>query len=224
MRQDQRFHPGEAITSISFARLVSSAFDCLATVDPHLHRHQSLNEIYSIPAKAVQSAAPIAEWIGRNEDKPLLIGPDIESEQWVADVAQRIGAPYRILQKNRLGDRSVRIAIPDLTEFAQYTPVLLDDIVSSGQTMIETAQQLRIQGLSAPTCIAVHALLSEDAGQALMGVAKKFISTNTVQHESNAIDVSGVLAESLLDLLSEVRPDATLHGSGSILPRSRPSS
>jgi ribose-phosphate pyrophosphokinase len=53
MRQDRRFHEGEAVTSRTFARLLSSAFDWLVTVDPHLHRTGSLSEIYSIPAKAV---------------------------------------------------------------------------------------------------------------------------------------------------------------------------
>ena len=81
MRQDKRFHAGEAVTSVSFARLVSAAFDGLVTLDPHLHRYRDLAEIYSVPAAVVHSAAPIAGWIARNEPKPLLLGPDIESEQ-----------------------------------------------------------------------------------------------------------------------------------------------
>lgn len=205
MRQDKRFHPGEAVTSVSFARLASAAFDGLITVDPHLHRHQSLGEIYSIPAVVVRSAGPIADWIGRNEQNPLLIGPDIESEQWVADVAGRIGAPCRVLRKERLDDHHVRIVVPDLGEFAQHTPVLIDDIVSSGQTMIEAAQQLRAQGLRAPTCIAVHALLSADNCSRLMQVAGKFVSTNAVRHESNRIDVSDLLAEAVSNLSVSTR-------------------
>jgi ribose-phosphate pyrophosphokinase len=60
MRQDKRFHKGEALTSTSFARQLSSAFDELVTVDPHLHRHRSLVELYSIRTAVVHSAPLIA--------------------------------------------------------------------------------------------------------------------------------------------------------------------
>ena len=88
--------------------------------------------------------------------RAVLIGPDIESEQWVSEVASLAGVPYRVLRKERLGDRDVRITIPDLHEVRARTPVLIDDIVSSGRTMIEAARQLRSEGLTAPVCIAVH--------------------------------------------------------------------
>jgi ribose-phosphate pyrophosphokinase len=205
MRQDKRFHTGEAITSISFARLVSAAFDCLVTVDPHLHRYRSLAEIYSIPTAIVHSAAPIADWVAQNERNPLLIGPDIESDQWVSEVAELIGAPYRVLRKQRLGDRNVKIAVPDIQEFREHAPVLIDDIVSSGRTMIEAAHQLRAQGLRAPTCIAVHALLSAEAYRLLKDVAGKVVSTNAVVHDSNAIEISDPLATAAVDLLAAGR-------------------
>jgi ribose-phosphate pyrophosphokinase len=56
MRQDKRFRPGEAVTSRSYARLLSGHFDWLVTVDPHLHRWHSLDEIYTVPAEVVAAA------------------------------------------------------------------------------------------------------------------------------------------------------------------------
>jgi ribose-phosphate pyrophosphokinase len=204
MRQDKRFHEGEAVTSTIFARFLSSAFDWLVTVDPHLHRYKSLAEIYSIPAMAVRSAPLLADWIAANLPKPLIIGPDVESEQWVSEVARRASAPYRVLGKERRGDRDVEITIPDLQGFRDRTPVLVDDIVSSGRTMIETARKLRTQGMAAPTCLAVHALLSSDAYQALAEVAGAVISTNTVPHQSNRIDVSSLIGDSVTAYLREL--------------------
>jgi ribose-phosphate pyrophosphokinase len=201
MRQDKRFHKGEAVTSTIFATLLSSAFDWLVTVDPHLHRYKSLDEIYSIPTRVVNSAPLLAEWIAANEPAPLLIGPDIESEQWVSEVAARANAPYRILRKQRHGDRDVEITIPDLHEFSGRMPVLVDDIVSSGRTMIETARRLKTQGTPPPICIAVHALLSPDAHASLHNVFGAVVSTNTVAHESNRIDVSRSLAAAVVAAL-----------------------
>ena len=63
MRQDKRFHPGEAISSEYFGALISQFAETLVTVDPHLHRRSSLSEIYSIPNKVIHAANHISEWI-----------------------------------------------------------------------------------------------------------------------------------------------------------------
>ena len=195
MRQDRRFHEGEAITSVTFARLVSSSFDWLVTVDPHLHRRGSLAEIYSIPARVGHAASLVSDWIRTNVPSPVVMGPDAESEQWVADVATRAGSPYRVLSKVRQGDRDVKITIPSLDDVRDRTPVLVDDIVSSGRTMIETVQQLRARGLPAPICVAVHALFADDSYRALKELGAKVVSTDTVPHESNTIGTSAVVVD-----------------------------
>lgn len=194
MRQDQRFHWGEALTSVSFAQRISNTFDGLVTVDPHLHRYRSLDEIYSIPSRVVHSAPNIAEWIARHEPSAVLIGPDIESEQWVGDVARRAYSPYRVLRKTRFGDRDVRIELPDLTGFRERRPVLIDDIVSSGRTMIETSRLLREQGLRAPVCIAVHALFTPETERQLLELASRVVTANSVPHHTNSIDLSREIA------------------------------
>src|SRR5438094_7995625 len=99
MRQDRRFKPGEAVTSREVARLVSDGFDWLVTVDPHLHRYGSLAEIYHIPTRVVPAAPRFSHWIKAHVSDPLIVGPDVESEQWSAAAARDAGAPYSVLQK-----------------------------------------------------------------------------------------------------------------------------
>ena len=142
MRQDRRFQAGEAVTSKSFARLVSSSFDRLVTVDPHLHRYAALSALYTIPTDTLHAAPLLADWIAAEVEKPLIVGPDEESEQWVSAIAERVGAPHAVLRKIRHGDRNVDIALPDLSEWRGRTPVLADDIAASGHTLIEAARQL----------------------------------------------------------------------------------
>jgi ribose-phosphate pyrophosphokinase len=202
MRQDKRFHEREAITSTLFASELSSTLDELVTVDPHLHRYHSLSEIYSMRTAVVHSAPLIAEWIKSNEAKAVLIGPDIESEQWVSEVATLAGTPYRVLRKERLGDRNVKITIQDLHDLRDYTPILIDDIVSSGLTMVEAARQLRGEGLAAPVCIAVHALFSQETEKALREVSRQLVTTTTVPHSTNGIDISAEIAKAYLALNS----------------------
>jgi ribose-phosphate pyrophosphokinase len=195
MRQDKRFHEGEALTSARFARFLSEHFDGLVTVDPHLHRHKNMNEIYSIPCTVVQAAPAIADWIKANVPSPLLIGPDSESDQWVGDVARQIGVPYAVLSKIRRGDRHVEVSVPDLTEYRDRTPVLVDDIISSAHTMIEAVKSLKQAGMKLPLCMGVHALFASGAFEALSGAGlERIITSNTVSHPTNGVDVSGLIA------------------------------
>lgn len=218
MRQDRRFQPGEAVTSRSFASYLSNRFDWLLTVDPHLHRFHSLGEIYPIATRVAHAAPALATWIGANVDRPLLIGPDGESEQWVADVARRAGAPYVVLTKTRRGDRDVEVSVPRVETFHDRTPVILDDIVSSARTMIETTHRLIEAGLLRPVCVGVHGIFSGNAHSLLERAgAARIVTTQTVHHASNGIEVTDILAGPLSELATsdEVKGRGVLNSSRS---------
>lgn len=198
MRQDKVFLPGEAITSSYFAEFVSSFADSILTADPHLHRRDSLSEIYPIPNTVVRTAGEISSWIKGNVEKPLLVGPDSESEQWVSEVAQKAGARFTVLQKTRTGDREVEVSMPEIDDVRDHTPVLVDDIVSTARTMIETTKNLMELGMRRPICIGVHAVFADDAYEELLASGvEKVITSNTIAHISNAIDVSALFADAL---------------------------
>lgn len=198
MRQDQRFQPGEAVTSKSFARLISSSFDRLITVDPHLHRWPALSALYTIPADTLHAAPLLAAWIAANVKDPLLVGPDEESEQWVSDIAARIDAPHAVLRKIRHGDRSVEVELPDLSRWRGRQPALVDDIASSGHTLMQAAGKLVAQGFARPVVAVVHAIFAEDSFQRLAPLCSRIVSTDSVPHESNAIDLAALIASAIL--------------------------
>ena len=198
MRQDTEFHPGEAVTSGYFAGLLSGLVDELVTIDPHLHRRSSLQEIYSIPCHVLHAAELISGWIRENISLPLLIGPDEESRQWVEGVAQSAGADFVVMEKVRRGDRDVEIHFGDIGHYKTHTPVLVDDIIATARTMIETVKHVNAAGLSMPVCIGVHGLFAGDAFEKLYEAgAGEIITTNSVPHGSNKIDVSGLLLKQL---------------------------
>jgi ribose-phosphate pyrophosphokinase len=180
LRQDKEFNSGEAINSKIFAPLLSKYIDWLVTIDPHLHRHHKLNEIYTMPAYALHAAYLIADWIKHNVDQPVLIGPDEESKQWVTKVAEYADAPYIVLQKIRRGDREVEISVPEVHEYKNYTPVLVDDIISTARTMIETVRHLSDAGMQPTVCIGVHAIFVNNSYQDLLNekVAQVVINMN----------------------------------------------
>lgn len=194
MRQDKEFKTGEAVTSNFFAELISGFIDELITVDPHLHRRKSLAEIYSIPTQVRHATNPIVTWIQQHVENPILIGPDSESEQWISEVARKANVPYEILTKIRHGDFDVAISIPNLGNYKSCTPVLLDDIISTGRTLIETIQHLKTLGMKPAVCIGVHALFVSNAYEELQKTgAQAIVTCNTIAHESNQIDISELI-------------------------------
>jgi len=195
MRQDRPFEPGEGVSARHFAQLLSGAFDWLVTVDPHLHRTAQLEDLYTIPARAAATAPLLADWIATHVDRPVIIGPDAESAQWAASVASAIKAPHAVLSKRRSGDETVAIKLPDLSACVGHQPVLVDDIIASGATMIEATRLLRRAGWPAPVCLAVHGVFAGNAYASLQEAgAAKIVTCNTITHASNEIDVSRLVA------------------------------
>lgn len=207
LRQDRRFAPGEAITSQTFARVLSSTFDWLVTVDPHLHRYPTLDSIYSIPSAVARAAPLIGAWIAEQADRPLIVGPDSESEQWVSEVATFARAPFVVLEKTRRGDRDVAVSVPQVSRWHGRTPVLVDDIVSTARTMIETIGHLRRLAFRAPMCVGVHAIFADTAYDQLQAAgAARIVTCNTVAHLSNAIDVGPAIGSAVARLMSGESP------------------
>ncbi|MGT2503175.1 ribose-phosphate pyrophosphokinase [Bradyrhizobium guangxiense] len=204
MRQDRRFNPGEAVTSREMAQLISKAFDWMVTVDPHLHRYSDLSEIYSIPTRVVHAAPLVSQWIKANVEKPLIIGPDSESEQWVAAVASEAEAPYSVLEKVRHGDRDVRITLGNLEAWQGRAPVLVDDIISSGRTMVEAVQLLAAKGWPRPVCIAVHGLFADRSDELLIAAGARVVTTNSVSVARSEIDIAPLLGPAV-EALADVR-------------------
>jgi ribose-phosphate pyrophosphokinase len=195
MRQDTRFHPGEAVSANTFAQFLGESVDWLVTVDPHLHRIAALDKVFRIPATAVAAAPQLASWIRREVAKPMLIGPDSESAQWVADVALQAHVPYEVLHKTRRGDREVEVSLPDIERLRGYTPVLVDDIVSSGRTLVAALEHLGRLRLPPAVCVVIHPIFAGDAWECLQRAgAGRIVSTDSIAHPSNAISLAEPIA------------------------------
>jgi ribose-phosphate pyrophosphokinase len=198
MRQDTRFHPGETVSAVAYARFLSASFDWLVTVDPHLHRLATLDDVFTIPATSVSATAALAPWIQAQVPHPVIIGPDRESEQWAASLAARLGIPFSVLEKTRSGDREVSLSVPDPRLVAGRTPVIIDDIASSGRTLARTVEALLAAGSHPPVCVVVHALFAADAEEVVARAgAARIVSSNTIAHASNEIDVTPLVSAAL---------------------------
>lgn len=203
MRQDMAFNPGEAVSQRVVGRFLASLFDAVITVDPHLHRVATLRQ--AVPARdaIVISGAPLlADLIATQRQRVLLIGPDEEALQWVAQAAARHGWDHGVCRKTRHGDRQVDIVLPAL-DVAGRTVVLIDDVISSGHTVAQAARQLRAAGAASVDVAVTHALFAAGAMELLRGAGVDAVwSTNAIAHPSNAVSIVPSVAQALGTLLA----------------------
>ncbi|WP_300392776.1 ribose-phosphate diphosphokinase [Henriciella sp.] len=202
LRQDTAFQPGEAVSARHIGALLSETFSWAVTLDPHLHRLSALDEVFSIPAGVASAAGSVSGWVRNNVENPIICGPDSESEQWASAIAAACQAPYAVFRKTRHDAQSVDIHIPDGLDLAGYVPVIVDDIVSTGGTMISLVSQLHRRNGAAPVCCIVHGLFPEITGNRILHAgARQLVTTNSIRHKTNAIDISMPLATTSAETL-----------------------
>ena len=197
MRQDKRFKKRECVSAKQMAFLLNSSLDGLITVDPHLHRIKSLKQVFRIKTKKLSATSAIAKYIKKNfnREKSLIVGPDIESYQWARAIANSIGFSSSIFLKKRSSARKVKIKVVKELEWKGKNVIIVDDIISTGHTMIETVKEIKKRKPKAVYCICVHPIFAESAYEKLLKAgAKRIVSCNTIIHKSNKIDLSGVIA------------------------------
>jgi ribose-phosphate pyrophosphokinase len=201
MRQDIAFNPGEAVSQRVIGRFLAGLFDAVITVDPHLHRVATLEEAIPVKDAIVLSGAPLlADHVATQRPDVLLIGPDEESLQWVAQAAARHGWAHGVCRKLRHGDRQVDIELPDLP-FTGRAVVLMDDVASSGHTLAQAARLLKAAGAASVDVAVTHALFADGAVRLIREAgAGQIWSTDSIPHASNAVSIVPAVAEALQHL------------------------
>lgn len=198
MRQDIAFHPGEIVSQRVIGSFLADLFDGVITVDPHLHRIDTLQEAIDLPYAISLSGAPLlAELIAREVERPILMGPDAESAQWIATAAAVGDFEHGVCTKVRHGDHDVRITLPEI-DVRGRAVVLLDDVASSGRTIAEATRLLRAAGALSVDVAVTHALFAHDALDVIHAAGVRHVwSTDCIVHPSNGVQMAPALARSV---------------------------
>ena len=195
MRQDVAFSPGEAISQTIVGEWLAQHFDALLTVDPHLHRvHRLVDAVPVKNAITLSAATAIGEFLRDKRRQFVLIGPDQESEQWVSVAAAAAGCAFGVCQKVRHADRETTVTLPDI-DATGADVVLVDDIASSGGTLMSAARACVAAGAASVNAAITHALFDDVAAAELKraGIAQIW-STDTVVHATNVISLAALTA------------------------------
>lgn len=198
MRQDMAFQPGEAISQRVVGQFLATLFDAAITVDPHLHRVATLGEAMPLPDAIVLTGAGIlSDHIVQERERPMLVGPDEESAQWVAVAAQRHGLDHAVCHKVRRGDRDVSVALQGAAVEGRAV-VIMDDVGSTGNTLAAAARMLRQAGARSVDAAVTHALFAPGAVETVRAAGVDQIwSTDCIAHASNAVGMAALIAAAL---------------------------
>jgi ribose-phosphate pyrophosphokinase len=198
MRQDMAFTPGEVVSQRHLGTLLAAAFDRVLTVDPHLHRVPSLDAVLPGRRGLVLGAAPLlGRFIATQVPKALLLGPDEEAAQGVAAAAAASGLDHAVCVKRRHGDRDVAVSLPSVP-VAGRAVVLLDDVASTGRTLVAAARGALAAGAVSVDVAVTHALFVGDAEAQVRAAGVRHVwSTDCVPHASNVVSVVPLLAQAL---------------------------
>ena len=201
MRQDAAFHEGEAISQKAVGRLLAATVDRVITVDAHLHRTTDIRAVFpGIEAENLSAMPAIANAVRITGIDPatIVVGPDAESRPWVSDLAGRLGLAHAVAQKIRRGDRAVDIGFAEPASVAGRPVLLVDDIVSSGGTLIASAKALSAAGAKAIDAIITHALFPPEMVIEFADAGIRSIrSTSSVPHPTNAIPLDDIFVAAL---------------------------
>lgn len=191
MRQDFRFNEYEAVSSKKILPILCSSFDEVLAVDPHLHRIDSLKKISS-NARSITVIPLIIDYIKKKFLDYEIVGPDEESRQWDKRIANSLNLNYSILKKHRISSQKVYIESKGLAK----NVLIIDDIISTGHTVLETIKKAKKRGSKKFAVIAIHGIFSNQSDKEISKYSE-IITTNTIPNKYAKIDIAPILSEEL---------------------------
>jgi ribose-phosphate pyrophosphokinase len=197
-RQDRQFLPGEVVTISLVAKLFKAA-GATKIIVVDIHSMMAL-KLFDIPAKNVSAVPELVQYFKRLKLKdPLVVSPDIGGIQRARNFARLLDTDFIALEKHR--DRKTgKVAIKqgDHLKVIGRDLILVDDMISTGSSMIKAAEYLKKQKCGKIYATCTHALLIGDAEKKIRqaGVTR-IVSTNTIPGKTGIVDVSSVIAKAI---------------------------
>ena len=198
-RQDREFLPGEIVTMKVLGKLFKSAgASKIIIVD--IHSLIGL-KYFKIKTKNVTAIPDLVEYFKKLSLKnPLVVSPDQGGKERAKEFAKEFNLDYIVLEKTR--DRKtgkVKIKTKNLTEVKNRDLILVDDMISTGGSIIKATQFLKKQKCKKIYVACTHALLMNDAENKIKkaGVTS-IISTNTIPGKTSKVDISKTIAKAIM--------------------------
>lgn len=198
-RQDREFLPGEIVSMQVIAKLLKAA-GAIKVIVVDIHSMLGLKH-FKISAKNVSAVPELVKFFKKLKLKtPLVVSPDLGGKKRAKEFANILNSDYIALKKQR--DRKtgkIKIVSTDLNQVIGKDIILVDDMISSGGSIIKATEFLKKQKCKRVFVACTHALLVRDAEKKIRkaGVSK-IVSTNTIPGTTSRVDVSNIIAKAMV--------------------------
>ncbi|MGA8663455.1 MAG: ribose-phosphate diphosphokinase [Thermoplasmata archaeon] len=194
-RQDRKFFPGEPVSARTLCRHVELDADAVVTVD--LHSPQTLAQ-FTKPAYEASGIPAIARLL-RERPLDVLVSPDKGGVERVRRMATLLEKPWFALDKKRIDSEHVELKIPtDLPVALEGKHVVLvDDVITTGGTIVEAAKLLKKNRAGAISAACTHGLFLRDAFERIKAVTDEVYSTDTLGNPAEKASVAPDIADIL---------------------------
>ena len=194
-RQDRRFFPGEPVSARALGRHVELDADAVITVD--LHSSQTLTQ-FTKPAFEASGIPALARLL-RERPVDLLVSPDKGGIDRVRRMAQLLDRPWFALDKKRIDSEHVELSLPGsgALPVRDKHVVLVDDVITTGVTIVEAARLLKRHGAGAISAACTHGLFLRDAFERIKAVTDEVYSTDTLGNPAEKASVAPDIAQIL---------------------------
>jgi ribose-phosphate pyrophosphokinase len=199
-RQDERFKPGEAISLKTVSRLIEAAgADHIFTIDSHRHRVVDQDELTTVPLDDLTAMGELAKYMATKYEmtNPAVIGPDAEAGAWAKTAADALSVDSDALEKKRYDAETVEIK-PRHLDLKGRDVLIVDDIISTGNTIIKAIEVLKKNGAKDVYVACTHPLLVLNAlVRIYQAGAVDVVGTDTVQSAISHVSVAPVIAKAV---------------------------
>ena len=196
-RQDRQFLSGEVVTMSIVAKMIQAA-GAKKVIAVDIHSNTALKH-FKIPKENVSAIPELAKYFKKMKLKnALVVSPDMGGSLRAKKFAGLLNIGFIALKKSRNRNTGKILIQSSKVNVRGKDLILVDDIISTGGSIIKAAQFLKRQKCKRVFVACTHGLFVGDAEKKIKkaGVSR-IISTNTIPRNTSKVDVSGVITESI---------------------------
>jgi ribose-phosphate pyrophosphokinase len=194
-RQDKVFNAGESFSARTLLRLLDQYSDSITTINCHFLDYAGVFTFESVEILNLDAFPLVASYFKGKLKSPIIISPDDGALEYAKKAAEIIGCEFACLDKKRLSDHSVVVSADGLN-VAGKDAIILDDMISTGGTIVEAAKLLRKEGAKSVRAGCVHGVFSRGV-DVFKGVVDELVCTDTVPSKVSKITVADLIAKDL---------------------------
>jgi len=197
-RQDKQFLSGEVVTMSIVGKMFQVAgAKKVFVVD--IHSKTALNH-FKIPSENISAIPELAKYFKKLKLKnSLVVSPDAGGSLRAKKFANLLNTGFITLKKSRNRNTGKVRVMSSKVDVHGKNLILVDDIISTGSSIIKATQFLKKQKCKRIFVACTHGLFVGDAERKIKkaGVSQ-IISTNTIPRSTSKVDISAVIADLIL--------------------------